>query len=459
MKKDSIYGFFIIPKLMVSKLMFFFGILGQITLCPIVCRCYDSKIYCMYNNISTSQLIKMLPHIPKDLRHLELSGNLIESFPAEHFEGFQKLEYLGLNNNNIVKLPPRLSTYLPNLKTIFLNGNNIEELSFSVLIGYENIETMSLKKNKIKNISDFSFQKLEFLRELFLSENYITQITQYTFYGLRNLQKLLLNNNLVNTIHKKAFSNTTHLVDLFLHSNNLEFVPEGIVSGLHSLQILTLNNNKIRYIHQMAFQNSSKSIKELLLNKNQITALPLHALSNINIARINLQENPIFCSCFLTMTAITNPIVFNNIVVSGNCLKPFERKLGEFSNITNYRNCSMCDLTPCKYGFECRAIKNTLNFFCSELKKKSTQPQLIEHIDQSIKNTKMTFKGSKPVKLSTFTWTVLGIIVGVSLLTIALLAFFKRKKSKKNCTFKLNEVESIRLCNNEISCSRFTKLS
>ena len=448
---------------MVGKLLFIFMVVGRITLCPIMCRCsgYDLKINCMHRNISTSEILKILPSIQKDLRYLELSGNLIEEFPIEHFKDFKKLEYIGLSNNKIDKLPPEPSTYVPKLKSIFLNGNNIEELSQHDFIGYENLEIISLSKNHIRNISDFSFQRLVRLKQLFLNGNYITKITRNTFYGLKNLHQLLLNNNQLRNLQEEAFSHTPLLAELFLHSNNLQSVPAKMISELRSLEILTLNSNKITHIHPTAFQNASIRLREIFLNENQLSELPLQALSQAKDAEVHLTNNPIVCSCVLTMSIITNPNLLKRIFISGDCLKSLKPTYKHFLNSLSYRNCSMCDLAPCKSGSECKPGQNSLKFSCIDIKDiQPIQIKVKEHNNQSIKIFKKHSHYKKQIKMSVFMWSILALFACALLLVIGLLIFFKKKTTKKRAhTYKLNEMKSTELFFRETDCVRITKLA
>ena len=78
-----------------------------------------------------------------------LQSNKIETIDSSTFDGLEKLEYLGLYENEIKQLNKDTFKHLVSLKVIELSGNNIESIDSSTFDGLEKLEELWLNNNKL----------------------------------------------------------------------------------------------------------------------------------------------------------------------------------------------------------------------------------------------------------------------------------------------------------------------
>ncbi|XP_058147150.1 podocan-like [Dasypus novemcinctus] len=243
------------------------------------------------NSLST------IPALPASLQELKFNDNLLQGLQRSSFRGlsqlltlevegnqlhdgnisplaFQPLHsllYLRLDRNRLRAIPPGLPA---SLQELHLATNHIEEVtegvlsrshSLSVLVLSNNrlqedrlaprawidlpkLETLDLSHNRLVHVPSFLPRGL---RRLALHHNHIERIPGYVFAHMKpGLEFLQLSHNRLRDdgIHGVSFLGLRgSLAELLLDNNQLQAVPRGLL-GLKGLQVLRLSHNKIRHV-------------------------------------------------------------------------------------------------------------------------------------------------------------------------------------------------------------------
>ncbi|KAH8556953.1 hypothetical protein BGW37DRAFT_474918 [Umbelopsis sp. PMI_123] len=177
------------------------------------------------------------------LRILNLSNNLLTSFPQEIF-AFQNLEILMLSQNKIAgPMPEELPLSIPNLTTLRISANLITELP----------STMS------------NWRKMK------------TLILGSVFGG-----------NLIESIPEDCIS-AMPLEELDLSHNQLKSLPDDFAEGSNLLVNLNLADNQLEALPRSI--GLFKDLKSLNLSKNHLTSLPIDLVNLDKLDILDVSEN------------------------------------------------------------------------------------------------------------------------------------------------------------------------
>ncbi|XP_029455235.1 extracellular matrix protein 2 isoform X2 [Rhinatrema bivittatum] len=183
----------------------------------------------------------------KHLSYLRLGRNKFRTIP----QGLPtSIEELYLDNNQIEEISETCFNRTTNLHTIVLKNNKLDESSIAPLawIYHENLESIDLSYNKFFHVPSYLPKSLV---HLILIGNMIERIPGYVFGHMEpGLEYLYLSFNKLTSdgINPVSFHGAYHsLRELFLDHNDLTAVPIGI-EDMRALHILRLNNNKIRSV-------------------------------------------------------------------------------------------------------------------------------------------------------------------------------------------------------------------
>ncbi|XP_046529651.1 extracellular matrix protein 2-like [Equus quagga] len=243
------------------------------------------------NSLST------VPALPTSLQELKLNDNLLQGLQHSSFQGlsqlltlevegnqlhdgnisplaFQPLRslvYLRLDRNQLRTIPPGLPASLQelhlstnaieevsegalnrsrNLRVLVLSNNRLQEdrLAPRAWIDLPKLETLDLSHNRLVHVPSFLPRGL---RHLTLHHNRIERIPGYVFAHMKpGLEFLHLSHNSLGAdgIHSVSFLGLhASLAELLLDHNQLQAIPRGLL-GLRRLQVLRLSHNKIRYV-------------------------------------------------------------------------------------------------------------------------------------------------------------------------------------------------------------------
>jgi len=127
----------------------------------------------------------------KRVTTLHLDAMFIKEIPNGLFDGFDNLEVLVLDNNNLTEIPESI-TNIRTLKKLYLSGNRIKSIPHHIK-NLENLEFLGLGSNEIQYIAP-EIGNLVNLEHLYLQENRIESLPR-EIGNLIHLDHLALSEN------------------------------------------------------------------------------------------------------------------------------------------------------------------------------------------------------------------------------------------------------------------------
>ncbi|XP_010771824.1 toll-like receptor 7 [Notothenia coriiceps] len=224
----------------------------------------------------------------RELRCLNLSGNAMsQSLNGTEFSNLINLQYLDFSSNRLDLLYPTAFQELKNLVILDISRNNhyFESEGLTHMLNFtkhlKNLKVLLMNHNKISTstnteLESQSLERLEFIdnRLDMLWRDGDNRYFNY-FKKLDNLIVLDISHNNLPFIPQEVFSGfPDKLSELYIKNNRLKdksFYWEKL-NLLHSLHVLDLSGNSFTTVPAM-LSLCTKSLKKLLLHKNQILKL------------------------------------------------------------------------------------------------------------------------------------------------------------------------------------------
>uniref|UniRef100_A0A0N5AIL8 LRRCT domain-containing protein n=1 Tax=Syphacia muris TaxID=451379 RepID=A0A0N5AIL8_9BILA len=257
--------------------------------------------------LRNNKLLFLDPLILRDLGQLEVldvGKNKLTEIAQGQFDSLESLEVLLINGNHLKSIEDRAFQGLKNLKILNLADNKLKKITNETFFGLDNLEVLHLKDNDLTDIDWNGFLHLKKLKVLDLGHNRISSVT---LRGLQSLEKLYINNNNIQSLTNVNLFGLKNLSVLYLDRNSISQINDEdlqILRGSGKLSLLTLNSNQIKEIGGRAFQ-PVESIKILSLSNNDISSiinykvvflanasvlLPLKKLVKLDLSRNNITE-------------------------------------------------------------------------------------------------------------------------------------------------------------------------
>ncbi|XP_072599638.1 extracellular matrix protein 2-like [Vulpes vulpes] len=275
-----------------------------------------------------------------NLQWLDLSKNKLDAqgLHPDAFKNLTRLKRLNLDGNSLAAVPA-LPASLQELK---LNDNVLQGLQHSSFRGLSRLLTLEVEGNQLHdgNISPLAFQPLHSLlylrldrnhlrtippglpaslRELHLGTNVFEEVTEGMLNHSHSLSVLVLSNKQLqeDRLAPRAWTDLPKLEVLDLSHNRLARVPSFLPRGLRrltlhhnrieripayvfahmrpGLELLRLSHNSLRTdgIRGASFLGLRRSLAELLLDHNQLRAIPRGLLGLRGLQVLHLSHNKI----------------------------------------------------------------------------------------------------------------------------------------------------------------------
>lgn len=157
-------------------------------------------------NLKHNQLNNLNFTLPRTLKNLELSFNLISHIQKDFFFGLTALLTLSLENNNLKTLPVGCFKDLNQLQVLSLSSNQINNFlpHAGIFTGLHSITTLEFSNNSLLDVSGLLTQSLENLNTINIENNCISVCDAETVKKvLRNLHVININNNFFNCSYLK----------------------------------------------------------------------------------------------------------------------------------------------------------------------------------------------------------------------------------------------------------------
>lgn len=244
-----------------------------------------------------------------NLRHLDLSSNLISHLDNIDFSKLASLVTLDLHGNRISNLNESIAN-LKHLESLNLSSNGLTEISVAIC-HLTTLRQFDISFNKISSLPD-EIGLLENLEELAMSNNYLTKSLPDSFVQLKKLTDLDIRYNKLQSIDiinqlpilkvlycsknsVTSFSAQFPNLELFFFDRNpltkIEFVEPH-----SSLTVLNLSKAKLAALDE-SFIEKIPLVERLVLDKNHMSSLPAHIgtlkrLMHLSIVSNNLDSVP-----------------------------------------------------------------------------------------------------------------------------------------------------------------------
>ena len=122
------------------------------------------------------------------LDKLTIKKSQLSKLKKKFFNGFPKLQTLSINNNEeLWRIDDNTFSSLKDLVHLDLSSNLIESINKRQFSKLTNLETLVLSKNRIECIEKNAFLKLKNLKKFELSGNSLSMLNPQLFIGLKKL--------------------------------------------------------------------------------------------------------------------------------------------------------------------------------------------------------------------------------------------------------------------------------
>ncbi|XP_069170152.1 leucine-rich repeat neuronal protein 2 [Procambarus clarkii] len=207
-------------------------------ICPNNCTCDDEALVvrCEPSNID------VLPFtFNPALQQLTMYGTEIHTLDTNSLLWYLDLRHVNLSKNMIMRVLPKTFEHQSHLEELHLAQNNISDLAAEMFLGLSNLIVLSLRGNAIESLKGGVFIHLNQLRDLDLSENRIERLDEQALSGLSNLRVLHLRDNRLTVIPATNLALVSDLAELSLGGNNFTEVKEGDLQSMITLKDLDLS--------------------------------------------------------------------------------------------------------------------------------------------------------------------------------------------------------------------------
>ncbi|XP_018413434.1 PREDICTED: toll-like receptor 2 isoform X2 [Nanorana parkeri] len=180
------------------------------------CLCDDMN-FC---NCSSRHLTAIPSTLPRQVRQLDISNNLIQEITDTDLQPYDKLKVLLVNNNDI---------------------HSISQNAFQSLV---NIEELDISNNKLTSMLPTWFGHLQSLKRLNLLGNQYTSLGETSLFStLSSLKDLKFGNPYFEAFHGHDFDGLLSLDNLYLNISNLRQYTSGTLRTVKSIGHATLTVN------------------------------------------------------------------------------------------------------------------------------------------------------------------------------------------------------------------------
>ena len=197
------------------------------------------------------------------LQYIKITDSRFErnTLPPKLFHKVNRLYSLVLSRNNIRYIHQHSFRSLKNLRHIDLTGNLIRCLEGFIFEGLKLISSFDLSRLFISDIEDYAFSGLVQLEYLNLSSNLLEALTWRSFVGLNTITIVDLTNNSIFHIHRLTFhsiSQSAHVIFskpvycCYFYNNQMCIMHEA--TKLHHenhktcLNIVEAQHSKVAYV-------------------------------------------------------------------------------------------------------------------------------------------------------------------------------------------------------------------
>ncbi|XP_070492353.1 uncharacterized protein [Chironomus tepperi] len=255
----------------------------------------------------------------KELSHLDLSGNNIESLSTSILPS-QKLIHLDLSNNKLSEISDDYFNLNVDIQVLNLQTNKLTSISENIFKSLTKLKVLNIGNNNINMIKEQAFHEHKLMEHLDISSNPIVMLNaklfqnltalkilnlqdiklntssldplKTTLLALTNLEKLDISKNNIGPVNE-LFTKNEKLTELNISSMNLSEFKADIFKALTKLQTLNFDDNKIVELPENIFEKTVE-IKTLSAKSNKIAVLKASTFEKmVNLETLDFTGNEI----------------------------------------------------------------------------------------------------------------------------------------------------------------------
>ncbi|XP_041067226.1 leucine-rich alpha-2-glycoprotein-like [Carcharodon carcharias] len=282
----------------------YFCISSSVAICPSDCTCYFSNNITSVICVSVESLHEVPENIPSSATSISLEFTNITTLKEKDFVGLFQLQELHLSSNKLTNISSGALKDLHQLTVLDLTNNLLNTFPRDLFSTSLNLTTLSLEGNKLQTVNPLWFQHLHRLESLSLSNNMLKSLPPNSFQNLTNLITLDLSSNKLENFPATLLNKLSKLERLNLGNNQLHSILPGTFDRVLNLEYLFLGGNKIKAIPVGLF-NKLLKLDTIDFSENSLESLPsgiFDKLLNIGMKwqqGLDLSLNPWVCNCDL----------------------------------------------------------------------------------------------------------------------------------------------------------------
>ena len=267
---------------------------------------------------------------------LDISSNLLVSFPEGILSQLQSLQTLNVNFCLLESLPEDLGS-CTSLVSLEVQDNCLEHLP-NLIGNLTSLAALDLGQNNLQTLPD-SMRCLGNLQELQLNNNKLSFSSTTALTSLAKLKYLDLSFNQIGSL-PNDLERLSSLNHLNLSNNSLEVLPSSICS-LSSLVVLKLSHNRLSALPDH-IGDHLQNLTELALDSNRLNHLPKSLARAENLEYLDVHANLIseLSSDFGQMTKLAILNMRNNLL----CGLPSDLGLAASLRVLDISDNKLCSL-------------------------------------------------------------------------------------------------------------------
>lgn len=172
------------------------------------------------------------------------------------------------NNKRIAFLPVKVYRTFPNLVAYEVFDCSLRSVTYKNFERLNRLQFVGLEKNQLRHIPDDTFRNLRQIQHIYLYGNELTHVDEKTFETLENLRNINLKENQIDYISEGTFDNLIELRNVSLANNNIRMLNENHFKHNKNIEYIWLSRNKINQLSPTTFQ-SMRYLKYVDLRGNQ----------------------------------------------------------------------------------------------------------------------------------------------------------------------------------------------
>lgn len=261
------------------------------------CHC-DYMDFC---DCSSKHLNFIPSMLPRQMKGLDLSNNLIQTISDDELKPYENLRVLWLYHNEIHSISNKSFQSLRNLEELDLSYNKLSSLSPTWFRGLQELRHLNLLGNNYTSLGEEPmFSTLPSLRNLKLGNSEFVALYKQDFVGVRSLDELYLNISHLKQYKKGTIQSIEHIGHVTV-ATNLTFLPEIVGDLTYSATWLEIRN--ITFLNSQdseAFvQLNDTTVRTLMYKDCSVTDTSLARLLEIiytykNVTTLALEDSELF---------------------------------------------------------------------------------------------------------------------------------------------------------------------